>query len=69
MSDNVAQSEYYIYKEKLERLREHLHVLVGQYGYSSKEVLIASEELDECILLYLNFCYEKRNSSEEFYVL
>jgi hypothetical protein len=66
MSDDVVQSEHHIYKEKLERLREHLHVLVEQYGCVSKEILIASAELDECILLYLNFYNEKCNSSEEF---
>ncbi len=36
-------------KQKIEALREKLHVLIAKYGIGSKEVLDCSEELDEHI--------------------
>lgn len=36
-------------KQRIEALREKLHVLIAKYGIGSKEVLDCSEELDEHI--------------------
>lgn len=60
MIENVAYTDCYICKERLEELREDLHTLIDHYGLNSKVVLEASTKLDQYIVLYINLDKNKR---------
>lgn len=53
MFNNMIQIEKHICKEKLEVLRKRLHTLTEEAGNTSVGVLKVSNELDECILLFM----------------
>ncbi|KUO76540.1 MAG: hypothetical protein APF77_05265 [Clostridia bacterium BRH_c25] len=63
MFENSTKPEYLVCKERLEKLRKHLCSLIDEYDCKSENVQIVSNELDECILLYMKLNSDKCGNS------